>query len=64
MDDELEAMKPAGAVAEMERWNREDLEAYISTMKAEISRVEAILAQKQDVNAAAAALFGGASDKD
>lgn len=64
MDDELEAMKPAGAVAEMERWNREDLEAYISTMKAEISRVEAILAQKQDVNAAAVALFGGASDKE
>jgi len=64
MDDELAAMKPAGAVAEMERWNREDLEAYISTMKAEISRVEAILAQKQDVNAAAAALFGGASDKE
>ena len=64
MDDELEAKKPAGAVAEMERWNREDLEAYIATMKAEISRVEAILAQKQDVNAAAAALFGGASDKE
>ena len=64
MDDEFEAMKPSGAVAEMERWNREDLEAYISVMKAEIARVEAILAQKQDVNAAAAALFGGASDKD
>ena len=30
MEDELEAMKPVAASAEMERWNIEDLEAYIT----------------------------------
>jgi uncharacterized small protein (DUF1192 family) len=44
----------------MERWNREDLEAYITAMKAEISKVERILASKAGVNAEAAALFGSA----
>jgi len=57
MEDELEAMKPAGAGPEMERWNVEDLQAYIDSMKAEIARVETILASKGSVNAAAAALF-------
>ena len=60
MDDELEALKPPGSGPEMERWNREDLEAYITAMKAEISKVERILASKADVNAEAAALFGNA----
>ncbi len=60
MDNELDALKPPGSVREMERWNREDLEAYITTMKAEISKVERILASKSDVNAEAAALFGSA----
>ena len=58
MDDELETMKPTGSAAEMERWNVEDLKAYIKRMKVEIARVEAILASKQSVNAAADALFG------
>ena len=58
MDDELEAMKPASAGAEMERWNIEDLEAYIAKMKAEIARVEAIIQSKGSVNKAAEALFG------
>lgn len=57
MEDELEAMKPPGAGPEMERWNVEDLQAYIDNMKAEITRVEAILEGKGSVNAAAAALF-------
>ena len=57
MEDELEAMKPAGAGAEMERWNVEDLQAYIDKMKAEIARVETILEGKGSVTAAAAALF-------
>ena len=60
MDDELDALRPPGSAPEMERWNREDLEAYISTMKAEISKVERILASKAGVNAEAAALFGSA----
>ena len=58
MSDELDALKPAGVSPELERWNVEDLEAYIARMKAEISRVEAVLADKDGVNAAAAALFG------
>ncbi len=58
MDEELDAMKPAGMPAEMERWNVEDLQDYIDRMRAEIKRVEAIIAGKDSVNAAAAALFG------
>jgi len=65
MEDEFEALrsagKPAGTGPEMERWNVEDLQAYIDNMKAEITRVEAILASKSSVNAAAAALFGDKS---
>ena len=60
MDDELDALRPPGSAPEMERWNREDLEAYITTMKAEISKVERILASKAGVNAEAAALFSSA----
>lgn len=58
MDDELEALKKGGLGAEMERWNVEDLTDYVARMKAEIERVEAIIASKDSVNAAAAALFG------
>lgn len=58
MDDELEALRPAGVGTEMERWNVEDLQAYIDRMKAEIAKVETILAGKNSVNEAAAALFG------
>ena len=59
MEDEFEALKPAGVGPEMERWNVEDLQAYIDSMKAEIARVETILASKSSVTEAAAALFGG-----
>jgi uncharacterized small protein (DUF1192 family) len=58
MEDEFEALRPAGAGPEMERWNVEDLQAYIDNMKTEIARVETILAGKSSVTAAAAALFG------
>lgn len=58
MDDELEALRPAGVGTEMERWNVEDLQAYIDRMKVEIAKVETILADKSSVNEAAAALFG------
>ena len=58
MDDELDVLKPPGSGPEIERWNREDLEAYIDAMKAEISKVERILESKAGVNAEAAALFG------
>ena len=61
MEDELEKLKPAGPGLEMERWNIEDLEAYVAAMKAEIAKVEAIIAGKGSVNAAAEELFGGKS---
>lgn len=61
MEDELDKLKPTGLGPEMERWNVEDLEAYIAAMRAEIARVEAIIADKGSVNAAAAALFGDTS---
>jgi len=50
-------MKPASTASEMERWNVADLQAYIDRMRAEIARVEAIIADKGSVNAAADALF-------
>ena len=61
IEDELEKLKPAGPGPEMERWNVEDLEAYVAAMKAEIAKVEAIITGKGSVNAAAEALFGGKS---
>lgn len=58
MDDELERVKPNGLGPEMERWNIEDLQEYVARMKAEIAKVEGIIASKGAVNDAAAALFG------
>jgi len=58
MEDELDKLKPSGRGPEMERWNVEDLEAYIAAMRGEIARIEAIIAEKGSVSAAAAALFG------
>ena len=63
MDDEIERLKPGVMPADMQSWNVEDLQAYINAMKAEIVRVEALMAQKNKVHSAAAALFGGAAAK-
>jgi len=63
MDDEIERLKPGAMPTDMQSWNIEDLQAYIDRMKAEISTVEALIAQKNKVQSAAAALFGGASSK-
>ena len=46
MDDEIERLKPGAMPADMQSWNIEDLQAYIDRMKAEISKVEALIAQK------------------
>ena len=59
MDDELDRLKPSGLPTDMQRWNIEDLEAYINAMKAEISDVEKIISEKNKVQSAANALFGG-----
>ena len=63
MDDEIERLKPRAMPTDMQSWNIEDLQAYIDRMKAEISTVEALIAQKNKVQSAAAALFGGAASK-
>ena len=63
MDDEIERLKPGAMPADMQSWNIEDLQSYIDAMKAEIVRVEALIAQKNEVQSAAAALFGRAAPK-
>ena len=63
MDDEIERLKPGAMPTDMQSWNIEDLQAYIDRMKAEISTVEALIAQKNKVQSAAAALFGEAPSK-
>ena len=55
MDDEIERLKPAAMPADMQSWNIEDLQVFIDAMKAEIVRVEALIAQKNKVQSAAAA---------
>ena len=60
MDDEIEGLKPRAMPADMQSWNIEDLQDYIGTLEAEIVRVEALIAQKNQVRSAASALFGGA----
>lgn len=59
MEDEIEKLKPAFMPANMQSWNIEDLESYIETMRAEISRVEQLIVAKKKVQLEAAALFGG-----
>ncbi len=63
MDDEIERLKPEAMPADMQSWNIEDLKAYIDAMKAEIVRVEALVAKKNKVQSAAAALFSGVAPK-
>ena len=57
MDDELDQLKPVGLPANKERWNVEDLNAYITALKAEIGIVEQIVSEKTKVQMAANALF-------
>ena len=59
MDDELGRLKPAGLPADMQRWNIEDLQAYVAAMRVEITNVESIIVEKNKVQLAANALFGG-----
>jgi uncharacterized small protein (DUF1192 family) len=59
MEDELERLKPVGLPADMQRWNIEDLQAYVAAMRAEITHVESIIIEKNKVQLAANALFGG-----
>ena len=57
MEDEFDAFKPAYAPKSFYNWNVEDLKDYKEQLKAEIVRIDEILAAKQDVSAQAEALF-------
>ena len=59
MNDELDRLKPAGLPADKQRWNIEDLQAYVAAMQAEITHVELMIAEKNKAQSAANALFGG-----
>ena len=59
MDDELDRLKPAGLSADMQRWNVEDLQAYVAAMRTEITHVESMITEKNKLQSAANALFGG-----
>ena len=57
MDDELDQLKPVGLPVNKEHWNIEDLNAYITALKVEISDVEQIVSEKTKVQMEANALF-------
>ena len=57
MDDELDKLKQVGLPIDKEHWNIEDLNAYITALKAEIGNVEQIVNEKTKVQVAANALF-------
>ena len=62
MDEELDRLKPVGLPANKEHWNIEDLNAYITALKAEIGNVEKIVGEKTKVQMAANALFSMPAD--
>ena len=62
MDDELDKLKPLGLPVDKEHWNIEDLNTYITALKAEIGNVEQIVIEKTEVQMAANALFREPAD--
>ena len=62
MDDELDRLKPLGLPANKEHWNIEDLNAYITALKAEVVNIEQIVNEKTKVQMAANALFSMPAD--
>ena len=57
MEEEFDAFKPTYTPKSFYNWNVEDLKDYQKQLKAEIVRIDEILAAKQDVSAQAEALF-------
>ena len=57
MENDFDALKPTYAPKSFYNWNVEDLKDYKEQLKAEIVRIDEILAAKQDVSAQAEALF-------
>ena len=62
MDDEIDKLKQVGLPVDKEHWNIEDLNAYITALKAEIGNVEQIVIEKTEVQMAANALFREPAD--
>ena len=62
MDDELDKLKPLGLPVDKKHWNIEDLNAYITALKAEIGNVEQFISEKNTVQLAANALFSSPAD--
>ena len=63
MDEELDRLKAVGLPSDKEHWNIEDLNGYITALKAEIDIVEQIVSEKTKVQMAANALFGMPADQ-
>ena len=57
MEDEFDAFKPTYAPKSFYNWNVKELKDYQKQLRAEIVRIDEILAVKQDVSAQAEALF-------
>ena len=57
MEDKFDVFLPTHAPKSFYNWNVEDLKDYQEQLKAEIVRIDEILATKQDVSAQAEALF-------
>jgi uncharacterized small protein (DUF1192 family) len=55
--EDLEPKNVTRKPVDLSTWNIEDLELYIENMKTEISRAEAMIAEKQSVSSAAESLF-------
>lgn len=56
-DDDLEPKKKAAALKNLEPMSVDELLAYVETMKAEITRVEAEIARKKAYAQAASSFF-------
>ena len=57
MHDEFEELRPAITSKNLAEWNLEDLQYYITNLKAEITRCKQVIEQKKSVSSAADALF-------
>jgi len=55
--EDLEPKNVTRKPVDLSTWNIEDLELYIENMKTEISRAEAMIAEKKSVTSAAESLF-------
>lgn len=56
-DDEFKGLRPRNLPYDLQSWNLADLTDYITSLKAEITRVEAKIDEKKAVGNAAASLF-------